>query len=63
MFDMITNIVKLFFTILIAFGLSLLLIPSIGIIAGLANKHIAKPVLEKLAQPGPTYVDDPRPHR
>lgn len=44
---------------LIAFGMSLLIIPALGILGGLTKKHIIEPAYQKYIVP-PTYVDDDR---
>ncbi len=47
-------------TFLIAFSLSLLIIPGIAILGGVTGKYIIKPIYEKITDPGPLYVDDTR---
>jgi hypothetical protein len=47
-------------TFLIAFSLSLLLIPGIAIFGAVTGKYIIKPIYEKITDPGPLYVDDTR---
>lgn len=44
----------------VAFGLSLLFIPGVGIIGGLTIKHVIKPAHAWVTDPGPLFVDDPR---
>jgi len=45
--------------VLVAFGMSLLIIPALGIVAGLTKKHVIEPAYQRYIVP-PTYVDDPR---
>lgn len=47
-------------TFMVAFGLSLLLIPGLGILYGLSKKHVILPIYAHITDPGPLYVDDKR---
>lgn len=47
-------------SVLVAFGMSLLIIPAVGISAGLIKKDMIIPIYEWATDPGPLYVDDPR---
>jgi hypothetical protein len=52
--------VKFVGTFMVAFGLSLLIIPGLGILYGLSKKHVILPIYEHITDPGPLYVDDKR---
>jgi hypothetical protein len=38
----------------------LLFIPGAAILIGVTNKHVIKPIIERINDPGPLYVDDKR---
>lgn len=52
--------ISILLSILAMFGLSLLIVPAVGIVGGLTNKHVIQPVHAWATDPGPLYVDDPR---
>lgn len=52
--------VKFVGTFVVAFGLSLLIIPGLGILYGLSKKHVILPIYAHITDPGPLYVDDKR---
>lgn len=47
-------------TFMVAFGLSLLIIPGLGILYGLSKKHVILSIYAHITDPGPLYVDDKR---
>jgi uncharacterized membrane-anchored protein YitT (DUF2179 family) len=57
---MMNKLTTIIMTFLIAFSLSLLIIPGIAILGGVTGKYIIKPIYEKITDPGPLYVDDTR---
>ncbi len=57
---MMNKLTTIIMTFLIAFSLSLLLIPGIAIFGAVTGKYIIKPIYEKITDPGPLYVDDTR---
>lgn len=56
---MVSRIIAVSMSILVAFGMSLLLIPTGGIVIGLSNKHIIHPAYERYVKQ-PLYVNDLR---
>ncbi len=60
MMVMMNKVIVTFMTVLVFFSISLLVIPGVAILGGVTWKNIIKPIYEKITDPGPLYINDPR---
>jgi len=60
MMVMMNKVIITIMTVLVFFSISLLVIPGVAILGGVTWKNIIKPIYEKITDPGPLYINDPR---
>lgn len=57
---MMNKVIVTFMTVLVFFSISLLVIPGVAILGGVTWSKVIKPIYEKITDPGPLYINDPR---